>query len=116
MADQILDDLTVADPLRATLECEAVLDGVRLRLRLWMNPRSFRWSIDVLDAAGRPLIEGHALVAQADVFRPYQTLGLGLPAGQLFVAPAALDGSEPSGFGALRDSHRLMYRPAADLG
>lgn len=115
MADLVLDDLTVADPLRATLGCEVVLDNVRLRLRLWMNPRSFRWSIDVMDSAGRPLIEGHALVAQADVFRPYQTLGLGLPGGQLFVAPAALDGSEPSGFTAWQDTHRLMYRPAADL-
>lgn len=115
MADQILDDLTAADPLRATLGCEAVLDDVRVRLRLWMNPRSFRWSIDVMDSAGRPLIEGHALVAQADVLRPYQTLGLTLPPGLLFCAPVALDGSEPSGFTAWRDTHRLMYRPAADL-
>lgn len=115
MADQTLTSLLSADPLRATLEGVVTLDGVRLGLRLWMASRDFRWRIDVLDVAGTRLIQGHALVAQADVFAPYRSLNPGLPGGQLFALPAALDGSEPSGFGAWRSTHTLKYRPAADL-
>lgn len=115
MADQTLTSLLAADPLRATLEGTCTLDGVRLGLRLWMNSRSFRWSIDVLDAAGTRLIQGHALVAQADVFVPYRAQYPSLPLGQLFVLPAAQDGSGPTGFAAFRSTHALKYRPAADV-
>lgn len=115
MADQTLTSLISADPLRATLEGVVTLDGVRLGLRLWMASRDFRWRIDVQDSAGTRLIQGHALVAQADVFRPYRSLYPVLPGGLLFVLPAALDGSEPSGFAAFRSTHTLKYRPAADL-
>ena len=115
MADRTLTSLLSADPLRATLEGVATLDGVRLGFRLWMASRDFRWRIDVLDIAGARLIQGHALVAQADVFTPYRALYPGLPGGLLFCLPAALDGSEPSGFEAFRNTHTLKYRPAADL-
>lgn len=115
MADQTLTSLLSADPLRATLEGVVTLDGVRLGLRLWMSSRDFRWRVDVVDSAGTRLIQGHALVAQADVFRPYRSIYPDLPGGQLFVLPAALDGSEPSGFAAFRSTHALKYRPAADL-
>jgi hypothetical protein len=115
VADQTLTSLLSADPLRATLEGTVTLDGVRLGLRLWMASRDFRWRIDVFDSAGARLIQGHGLVAQADVFHPYRALNPGLPGGQLFVLPAALDGSEPSGFAAFRSTHAVKYRPAADV-
>jgi hypothetical protein len=115
VADQTLTSLLTADPLRATLGGTATLDGVALALRLWMNPRDYRWRIDVLDSAGSRMIQGHALVANADVFRPYRSLYPSLPLGLLFVLPAAQDGSEPSGFAAFRSTHALKYRPAADV-
>lgn len=115
MADQTLTSLLAADPLRATIEGQVVLDGVRLGLRLWMSSRDYRWRIDVMDSAGDRLIQGHALVAQADVFVPYRSLYPSLPGGQLFVLPAALDGSDPSGFAAFRSTHAVKYRPEADL-
>lgn len=115
MADLTITDLLAADPLHATLGGSMVLDEIRIGVRLWMNPRSFRWSIDVQDSAGRPQIEGHALTADCDVFRPYRALIPGLPGGQLYCTPAARDGSEPSGFDAWRTTHALKYRPAAEV-
>lgn len=115
MADLTITDLQTADPLSATIAGPVLLDGIRLGLRLWMNPRSFRWSIDVLDSAGRPLIQGHTLVSQADVFHTYRPQSPALPLGLLFVVPSALDGSDPVGFTCWRDTHALKYRPAADL-
>ena len=115
MADQTLTSLLSADPLRATLEGVVTLGGVRLGLRLWMASRDFRWRIDVLDSAGSRMIQGHALVARADVLGPYRALYPSLPAGQLFALPAALDGSDPEGFSAFSSTHSIKYRPAADV-
>lgn len=115
MADLEIRDLRAADPLRATLLGSVLLDGVRLGLRCWMNPRSFRWSLDILDSASRPLVEGHALVSNADVLRPYRSTYPGLPLGLLFCVDTTGAGRGPSGFTAWRDTHRLLYRPAADL-
>jgi len=115
VADQPIQDLQTADPFSATLVGSAVLDGVRIGLRLWMNARDFRWSIDVLDSAGRFLIQGQALVAQADVFRPHRARLPGLPPGLLFVIDTTGQGSEPSGFNAWRSTHAMAYRPLADL-
>jgi len=115
VADITIADLQTADPLRTTLRGVVLLDGVRLALRLWMNSRSFRWSIDVSDAAGTALIQGHALVSNADVFRPYRSAATTLPGGQLFALDVTGGGAGPSGFNAWRETHRLVYRPAADL-
>jgi hypothetical protein len=115
VADITIQDLQTADPLRSTLVGIVTLDGVRLGLRLWQNSRSFRWAIDILDVTGQPLIEGHALASNADVFRPYRSRHPQLPGGQLFALDVTGSGASPTGFQAWRETHRLVYRPAADL-
>jgi len=115
VADLTITDLQTADPLRATLEGRAVLDGVPCVLTLAMNSRSFRWFLDLRSTAGQFWVQGHALVSLADVLAVYRPLWPDMPPGVLYCAAVARDGSDPVGFGAWRTTHVLRYRPVADV-
>lgn len=116
MADQPIRDLQSADPLRATLEGRLVLDAVPCILTLSMGSRSFRWTLDLRDPTGAYWIQGHALVALADVLAVHRPRVPELPPGLLYCAAVAGDGQDPVGFDAWRSTHVMRYRPVADLG
>ena len=115
MADLTIRDLQAADPLRATLEGRLVLDRVPCVLTLSMGSRSFRWTLDLRDPAGTYWIQGHALVALADVLAVHRPRYPAVPPGVLYCATTSGTGADPVGFDAWRSTHVLRYRPVADL-